>query len=187
MPRGVRAGRARRRLRQRVQPRFHRLGGLPPVVRVEPSRQRGEVRGHARGRARGRDGRAVHVVHRVVLGGARPRARRARADVLRRRRAHRVHAQPAVQRVVRVLRPSRGVFLGLARGADASRSRGVVGVGVGSKPGGVERRQMELIGAEVCASGLNARDERRDAPPGRNVLKDRRSPRGRGRTGTSVR
>ena len=52
--------------------------------------------------------------------------------------------------------------------------------------GGVERRQLkELKGVEVCASGLKARDPGRRETTGEKVLKKRRSPRQRGRTGTN--
>eukprot|EP00982_Pelagococcus_subviridis_P011552 31094-Pelagococcus_subviridis.AAC.3 len=51
--------------------------------------------------------------------------------------------------------------------------------------GGVQRRQFKLKGVEVCASGLKARDPGRRETPGK-VLKERRSPRERGRMGASV-
>eukprot|EP00982_Pelagococcus_subviridis_P007696 30708-Pelagococcus_subviridis.AAC.6 len=59
-----------------------------------------------------------------------------------------------------------------------------------SSSSGVERRQMELKGVRGKVErrrgrGLKARCGRRDTPG--KVLKDRRPPRRRGRTGTSVR
>eukprot|EP00982_Pelagococcus_subviridis_P011743 31116-Pelagococcus_subviridis.AAC.2 len=47
--------------------------------------------------------------------------------------------------------------------------------------------EAESKGVEVCASGLKARDPGRRDAPGEKVLKDRRSPRERGRVGTGVR
>ena len=44
---------------------------------------------------------------------------------------------------------------------------------------------MELKGVEVCR-GSKARGDGRSDAPGSKVLKERRSPRRRGRTGTSV-
>jgi len=136
------------------------------LLRRDGSRRRGSVRAAAATLARSENAHIPAVIPRV------------RVQVIIRDALHLFleHFPQLDRLIVRADQEPRRVRALTVEGPSFKATR--VGVEVKGVRSGVERRRGRVLKAS-CG--------RRETPPGKKFLKDRRSPRGRGRMGTSVR